>query len=91
MFAAIYTEVEPATDRHGTQVVARQGHTRVAVPYPYELTAWEDVHGVAVQEFLNKQGAQIASDWIPALLGQGVVWTCTAQPAVHFATKRKGR
>lgn len=79
---AIYTEVEPATDEHGTQVVARVGHMRVAVPYPYEFSDWPDVHGVAVQALLErrKQGGV----YIPALFGAGVIWVNAAELAREF-------
>lgn len=80
---AIYTEVEPATETHGTQVVARMLHVRVAVPYPYEYSDWADIHGVAVQALLTRQKAG-RSSWIPALFGAGVIWVCTSEPARKF-------
>ncbi|BAP34896.1 hypothetical protein AVU43_gp02 [Ralstonia phage RSJ5] len=81
---AIYTEVVPATDKHGTQVVARDQHSRIAVAYPHELTTWEEIHGVAVQALLTKKGAATSSKWIPALFGAGVVWVCTATAPEKF-------
>lgn len=80
---AIYTEVEPATDKHGTQVVARMGHVRIAAPYPHELSDWADIHAVAVQALLTKRGAK-ASSWIPALFGAGVIWVSASEPARRF-------
>jgi len=81
---AIYTEVEPATDKHGTQVVARMMHVRVSVPYPYELSDWADIHAVALQALLTKRGATQASTWIPALFGAGVIWVSASEPARKF-------
>ncbi|BAN92313.1 hypothetical protein X534_gp02 [Ralstonia phage RSB3] len=77
---AIYTEVEPATNQHGTQVVARLGHMVVTVPYPYEFTEWEDIHGAAVLALLQRK-AKVNPDttkyaYIPALFGAGMVWVC---------------
>lgn len=80
---AVYTEVEPATDSHGTQVVARMAHIRVAVPYPHEFSDWADVHGVALQALLTKQKAA-KSSWIPALFGAGVIWVSASEPARKF-------
>jgi len=74
LLAAIYTEVEPATETHGTQVVARMAHQRVAVPYPAELSGWEEIHSVAVSEFLGKYGQPGKSRWVPALFSAGVIW-----------------
>jgi len=84
LYPAIYTEVEPATDKHGTQVVARMGHMRAAVPYPYELSEWIDIHATAVQELLSRK-AEKESQWTPALFGAGVIWVCcSAEPSVTF-------
>lgn len=85
MHTAIYTEVSPATDLHGTEVVARQGKHRVAVPYPYEYSAWEDVHGAAVQALLRKFGANPGTAWAPALFGAGVIWVCNDQRPIQFS------
>lgn len=73
---AIYTEVEPATPDHGTQVVARMGHLVVAANYPEGVTDWADVHAVAVQALITKHGSPVASKWTPALFGAGVIWVC---------------
>lgn len=81
---AIYTEVEPATDHHGTQVMARLGHFKVAVPYPYELSEWADIHGVAVQALLARRGTKGSSTWAPAILGAGVVWAYVDQQVRSF-------
>jgi len=77
LYPAIYTEVEPATDDHGTQVVARMGHVRVAVPYPHELSEWADIHAVALAALLERRANAIPSEWIPALFGAGVIWVCS--------------
>jgi len=84
LYPAIYTEVEPATDTHGTQVVARMGHMRAAVPYPYEMSEWTDIHGAAVQELLSRRGKREASAWTPALFGAGVVWVCNVEAPIEF-------
>lgn len=83
---AIYTEVEPATDKHGTQVVARQGHMVVTVPYPYEFSEWEDIHGVAVQALIERKAklSQPPYPYIPALFGAGMVWVCATTQAREF-------
>lgn len=86
---AIYTEVEPATDKHGTQVVARLGHFRVAVPYPYELSEWADIHAVALEALLAKRGTVGKSAWSPGLLGAGVVWTFIDQQVRSFTIQGK--
>lgn len=79
---AIYTEVEPATDQHGTQVVARAGHFKASVPNPYEFSDWADIHGVAVQALLERRGK--GGMWIPALFGAGVIWVAADQLAREF-------
>lgn len=84
LFPAVYTEVEPATEDHGTQVVARLGATRVAVPYPHELSEWADIHAVALAALLARREAKGSSDWIPALFGHGVVWVSTAETPMRF-------
>lgn len=81
---AIYTEVEPATLEHGTQVVARMGTMRVACPYPHELSDWADVHAVAVQGLLERRGNRQPSRWTPALFGAGVIWVCDVEPSRFF-------
>lgn len=78
LYPAVYTEVEPATDNHGTQVVARLGHMRVAVPYPHELSEWSEIHAVALAGLLERRAKKIPSTWTPALFGQGVIWVCTS-------------
>ena len=84
---AVYTEIEPATDDHGTQVVAQMAQVRVALPYPYEFSDLADVHGVALQALLTKQGVA-KSSWIPALFGAGVIWVSSDEPARKFKMTR---
>lgn len=83
--AAVYTEVEPATDTHGTQVVARMGHMRAVAPYPHELSEWAEIHAVGLAALLalrsNHQGT---TQWIPALFGAGVIWVNAAEQAYEF-------
>lgn len=82
---AIYTEVEPATDTHGTQVVARMAHMRATAPYPHELSDWAEIHAVGVAALLALRSNHVGvSNWIPALFGAGVVWVNAAEQSYQF-------
>lgn len=83
--AAIYTEVEPATDSHGTQVVARLGHMRAVAPYPHELSEWAEIHAVGVAALLALRSNHLGStQWIPALFGAGVIWVLATDQQYEF-------